>query len=46
MVPTELVHRAVAMRANAVPQLADLVDQLFSRQRSEVFVHESLQSTG
>jgi hypothetical protein len=46
MVPTELVHRAVAMRTNGVPQLADLVDQLFSRHRRQVFVHELLQSTG
>jgi hypothetical protein len=46
MVPAEFVHRAVPMPANAVPQLAYLLDQLFSRHRRQVFIHELLQSTG
>jgi hypothetical protein len=42
MMPTELVLRAVAVRANPITQLAGLVDQLFSRHRGQVFVHDVL----
>jgi hypothetical protein len=39
MVPAKLVHTAVTMLTDALPQLPDLVDQLLPCHLIEVFVH-------
>src|SRR5262245_19484936 len=46
MMPAEVVARAVAMHADALPQFLGLLDQLRARHPIQVFVHNVSQPTG
>jgi hypothetical protein len=41
MVPTEFVKTAVAMLANAMPQLLYLTQKVFARHLAQIFVHQA-----